>query len=383
MISGLGVLRFLVLFQIFLIGVSSATFADDGFETEARAAFLLDLETNQVLYQKNPDKLIPPASMSKLMTAYMVLEQLKDGRLKLDDTLPISEKAWKKGGSKMFVEVGKRARIDDLLRGIIVLSGNDACIVVAEGLAGSEEIFAEDMTTKGKEIGLTSSTFKNASGWPHPEHLMTVRDLATLAQRIIEEFPEYYSLFAEREFEYSGIRQPNRNLLLDRVRGADGLKTGHTNEAGYGLVASAVRDERRLISVAVGLDSANARALENERLLEYGFRRFRNYSLMTEGEEIEHASVWLGEEPTVPLVVARDIKLSLSDRARRAMKVKLTYQSPLPAPIVAGEQVAVMTIEVPGQDVDEVPVLAGADIAKADLVGRVTGALEYLIFGPS
>jgi D-alanyl-D-alanine carboxypeptidase (penicillin-binding protein 5/6) len=383
MISGLGVLRFLVLFQIFLIGVSSATFADDGFETDARAAFLLDLETNQVLYQKNPDKLIPPASMSKLMTAYMVLEQLKDGRLKLDDTLPISEKAWKKGGSKMFVEVGKRARIDDLLRGIIVLSGNDACIVVAEGLAGSEEIFAEDMTAKGKEIGLTSSTFKNASGWPHPEHLMTVRDLATLAQRIIEEFPEYYSLFAEREFEYSGIRQPNRNLLLDRVRGADGLKTGHTNEAGYGLVASAVRDERRLISVAVGLDSANARALENERLLEYGFRRFRNYSLMTEGEEIEHASVWLGEEPTVPLVVARDIKLSLSDRARRAMKVKLTYQSPLPAPIVAGEQVAVMTIEVPGQDVDEVPVLAGADIAKADLVGRVTGALEYLIFGPS
>jgi D-alanyl-D-alanine carboxypeptidase (penicillin-binding protein 5/6) len=368
---------------VFLDQVISASKADEIFETDAKAAFLLDLETDQILFEKNADLSIPPASMSKLMTAYMVLEQLKDGRLRTDDTLPISRKAWKKGGSKMFVEVGKRARIDDLLRGIIILSGNDACIVVAEGLAGSEDNFARDMTEKAKEIGLTGSMFKNASGWPHPEHRMTARDLATLARRIIEDFPEFYYIFAEQEFEYSGIRQPNRNLLLGRVRGVDGLKTGHTDEAGYGLVASAVRDERRLISVAVGLDSAQARALENERLLEYGFRRFRNYALMAEGQTVDHASVWLGSELTVPLVVDRNIKISLTDKARRALQVKLLYDSPIPAPVAMDDQIGVVRIEAPGLAPSEVPVFAGADVGKADFVGRVTGALEYLIFGPS
>ncbi len=363
--------------------ISAPSRAEDIFETNAEAALLLDLETDQVLFEKNADRQIPPASMSKLMIAYMVLEQLRDGRLRMDDTLPISEKAWKKGGSKMFVEIGKRARIDDLLRGIIVLSGNDACIVVAEGLAGSEANFARDMTLKGQEIGLTNSTFKNASGWPDPGHLMTARDLATLARRLIEDFPEYYDMFSERDFEYSDIRQPNRNLLLGRVPGVDGLKTGHTQEAGYGLVASAIRDDRRLISVAVGLDSAEARALENERLLEYGFRRFRNYSLMTKGQAIEHASVWLGREPTVPLVVDQDIKISMSEQARRALKVKLTYETPVPAPVMAGDRLASLLIEVPGIAVQEVPVFAGGDVGKADFVGRVTGALEYLIFGPS
>lgn len=376
-------LLFFVPFLIFFAVSSVPSKAEDIFETNARAAFLLDLETNQVLFEKNPDRQIPPASMSKLMTAYMVLEQLKDGRLKLDDTLPVSEKAWKKGGSKMFVELGKRSRIDDLLRGIIILSGNDACIVVAEGLAGSEANFARDMTLKGQEIGLTNSTFKNASGWPDPGHLMTARDLATLARRLIEDFPEYYEIFSERDFEYSEIRQPNRNLLLGRVPGVDGLKTGHTQEAGYGLVASAIRDDRRLISVAVGLDSAEARALENERLLEYGFRRFRNYSLMTKGQAIEHASVWLGREPTVPLVVDQDVKISMSEQARRALTVKLTYEAPVPAPVAVGDHLASIRIEAPGVVTQEVPVFAGDDVGKADLVGRVTGALEYLIFGPS
>ncbi|MDH3663294.1 MAG: D-alanyl-D-alanine carboxypeptidase [Alphaproteobacteria bacterium] len=375
-----------LLFVLFLVSWAAhvpVSRAEEVFDTNAKAAFLLDMETNQVLFEKNADRLIPPASMSKLMTAYMVLEQLKDGRLRMDDTLPISEKAWKKGGSKMFVEVGKRARVDDLLRGIVVLSGNDACIVVAEGLAGSEENFARDMTLKGKEIGLTGSTFKNASGWPDPGHVMTARDLATLARRLIEDFPDYYDMFAERDFEYSGIRQPNRNLLLGRVRGVDGLKTGHTDEAGYGLVASAIRDERRLISVAVGLDSAQARALENERLLEYGFRRFRSYALMTKGQAIEHASVWLGQEPTVPLVLDQDVKISMTAQARRALKVKLTYETPVPAPVVAGDQLAIIRIEAPGIDIPDVPVFAGGSVAKADFVGRVTGALEYLIFGPS
>ena len=372
-----------VLLLIFSAVLIPSSRAEEGFETSGKAAFLLDMDTDQVLFEKNADLLIPPASMSKLMTAYMVLEQLQGGRLRMDDTLPISEKAWKKGGSKMFVEVGKRARIDDLLRGIIVLSGNDACIVVAEGLAGSEAIFARDMTLKGREIGLANSTFKNASGWPERGHLMTARDLATLARRLIEDFPDYYGIFAERDFEYSGIRQPNRNLLLGRVRGVDGLKTGYTEASGYGLVASAIRDDRRLISVAVGLDSADARALENERLLEYGFRRFRNYSLMTKGQAVEYASVWLGQEPTVPLVIDQDVRISMSDEARRGLKIKLIYETPLPAPVIAGDRVASIRIEAPGLDARDVPVFAGGSVGRADFVGRVTGALEYLIFGPS
>lgn len=373
----------LCLLVVFSWAAFSPSKAEEAFETKANAALLLDLESDQVLFEKNADRSLPPASMSKLMTAYMVMDLLKDGRLKLDDTLPVSEKAWKKGGSKMFVEIGKRVRVDDLLRGIVVASGNDACIVIAEGLAGSEESFARDMTEKGRDIGLTDSVFKNASGWPHPEHRMTVRDLATLARRLIEDFPDYYRLFAEQSFEFSGIHQRNRNRLLERVPGVDGLKTGHTEEAGYGLVASAVRDERRLISVAVGLDSPETRERESERLLEYGFRRFRSYALLSEGQTVGHANVWLGSELTVPLVVGRKVKVSLTDRARRALKVTLLYDSPVPAPIAMDDRLGVARIEAPGLAPEDVPIFAGASVDKADFVGRVTGALEYLIFGPS
>ena len=224
------------------------------FDTPAHAAILVDQQSGQELYAKNPDLPLPPASMSKLMTVLMVFERLKEGSLSLDDTLPVSEKAWRMGGSKMFVEVGSRVRVEDLLRGIIVQSGNDACIVVAEGLAGSEEAFAEQMTRRGRELGLANSTFSNASGWPEPNHVMTARDLATLARILITDYPEYYGIFAEKEFTFSGIRQYTRNPLLYGDSGADGLKTGHTNEAGYGLTASAVRDGRRLIMVLAGLD---------------------------------------------------------------------------------------------------------------------------------
>ncbi|MGI9436866.1 MAG: D-alanyl-D-alanine carboxypeptidase family protein [Geminicoccaceae bacterium] len=375
----------LLVFLLSVAGCLNAILVNtvEAFETKAGAAILIDAETGQVLFEKNADQQRQPASMSKLMTTYMVLEQVKDGRLRMDDTLPISKKAWKKGGSKMFVEVGKRARVDDLLRGIIVLSGNDACIVVAEGLAGSEDDFATEMTRKAEEIGLTNSRFRNASGWPDPDHLMTARDLAILARRLIDDFPEHYVIFSERDFEYSGILQPNRNLLLGRVRGADGLKTGYTEASGYGLVGSAIRDGRRLIAVAMGLNSPEDRALANERLLEYGFRRFRNYALMTEGQEIGHAGVWLGDDPTVPLVIDRDVKVTMTVEARRAMQIKLIYDTPIPAPIQRGAKIASLKIEAPGYAFDEVPVFAGADVGKADFVGRVTGALEYLIFGPS
>jgi D-alanyl-D-alanine carboxypeptidase (penicillin-binding protein 5/6) len=353
------------------------------FESSAEAAILVDLEARQVLFEKHADEPVPPASMSKLMTVYMLLDQVRSGALRLDDTLPVSKKAWKKGGSKMFVEVGKRVRVEDLLRGIIVLSGNDACIVVAEALAGSEAAFAEQMTRRGKEIGLRHSRFANASGWPAPDHVMSVRDLAILAERLITEFPDFYHFFGEAEFEYSGIRQPNRNRLLNRVRGADGLKTGYTEEAGYGMVASAIRDGRRLISVVAGLDTPGARALESERLLEHGFRQFKTYQLVTAGDEVERASVWLGDRPTVPLLIGEDLRLAMTAEARAAMAVTLAYEMPLPAPVVKGSTVAQLIVTAPGITPREVPVIAGADVGRATLFGRMTNALEYLIFGPS
>mgnify|MGYP000861793801 CR=1 FL=1 len=227
------------------------------FDTSAKAAIIIDYRTGAVLFEKNADERIPPASMSKLMTAYMVFDQLKSGRLKLDDAVLVSERAWKMGGSQMFVEVGERVKVEDLIRGVIIQSGNDACVTLAEAIAGSEEEFARRMNEKAAELGLSGSSFANATGLDAPNHLMTVRDLATLAQRIITDFPEYFKYYSEREFEYAGIKQPNRNPLLQSgVPGVDGMKTGFTDGAGYGLVATAQRDDRRIITVMAGLETA-------------------------------------------------------------------------------------------------------------------------------
>jgi serine-type D-Ala-D-Ala carboxypeptidase (penicillin-binding protein 5/6) len=353
------------------------------YETPARAAILIDLQTHQVLFTKNPDEPLPPASMSKLMTVLMVFERLKQGTLALSDTLPVSEKAWRKGGSKMFVEVGSRVSVEDLLHGIIVQSGNDACIVVAEGLAGSEEAFAEQMTERAQELGLTNTTLTNASGWPDPDHKMSVGDLARLAQILIEEYPEYYEIFGDKEYEYNGIKQHARNPLLFRDVGADGLKTGHTEEAGYGLTASAERDGRRLVMVMAGLETPGQRARESERLLEYGFRNFTSFRLFTAGEPVETADVWLGTESTVPLVPEQDVVVSLSTEGRRELEVKLVYDGPIPAPVSSGSEVAHLEISAPGLEPRVVPLVAGYGVQAAGMFGRVGSAIEYLIWGSS
>jgi serine-type D-Ala-D-Ala carboxypeptidase (penicillin-binding protein 5/6) len=353
------------------------------YETLARAAILIDHDTGQVLYAKNADEPIPPASMSKLMTVLMVFERLHDGRLQLDDELTVSEKAWRMGGSKMFVEVGKRVAVKDLLRGIIVQSGNDACIVVAESLAGSEEAFAEQMTARAHELGLSQTTLKNASGWPDPGHVMSVRDLATLAGIIISEYPEYYEMFSETEFEFNGIRQYARNPLLRGDVGADGLKTGHTEDAGYGLTASATRDGRRLILVVAGLESPGQRARESERLLEHGFRDFKAYELFHAGQTVESAPVWLGDQETVPLITDQSVVLTLTPEARRALEVKVVYDGPVPAPVALGAPVAQLEITAPGIEPRRVPLIAGEEIQEAGLLGRMSSALGYLIWGRS
>ena len=350
-------------------------------ETTAREAFLVDATTGRVLLDKNSDVSMPPASMSKIMTTYLVFERLKDGRLSLDDELPVSEKAWRMGGSKMFVEVGKTVRVEDLLRGVIVQSGNDACIVLAEGLGGTEEAFAEEMTRKAREIGLTGSSFANATGWPDPNQRMTARDLATLAKRIIEDFPEYYHYYAETEFTYGGIRQMNRNPLLYKSLGADGLKTGHTEEAGYGLTASVVQGARRIILVLNGLDSRKARGEESVRLIGWAMREYDNYTLFKPGETVDQAPVWLGEAANVPLVMPEGATVTLSRKARRDMRVKVVYDAPIPAPLRAGQEVARLVVAAPGEERIEFPLMAGADVERLGFFGRIIGSLEYLVFG--
>ncbi len=350
-------------------------------ETTAREAFIIDVATGRVLLDKNADDSMPPASMSKIMTTYLVFERLKDGRLSLDDTLPVSEKAWRKAGSKMFVKVGDQVRVEDLLRGVIVQSGNDACIVLAEGLGGTEEAFAFEMTRKGREIGLTGSSFVNATGWPDPNQRMTARDLATLAMRIITDFPEYYHYYSETEFTYAGIRQSNRNPLLYKSLGADGLKTGHTEEAGYGLTASAMQGDRRVVLVLNGLESQRARSEESQRLIGWAFREFGNYTLFEAGQTVEEAGVWLGVEPTVPLIAERDLTVTLSRKARLDMVVTVVYDGPIPAPLEVGQQIATLVVTAPGEETIEVPLVAGAAVERLGFAGRVTASIKHLIFG--
>ncbi len=354
------------------------------FDTAAKAAILIDYRTGQVLFAKNPDEPRPPASMSKLMTAYLVFERLKEGSLRLEDELPVSEKAWRTGGSKMFVQVGTRVKVADLLRGMIVQSGNDACVVLAEALAGSERAFAELMNRKAPELGLTNSSFANATGLPDPDHYMSVRDLAVLARRIIREFPEYFELYSEREFTYNKIRQFNRNpLLRKKVPGVDGMKTGYTKEAGYGLVATAERDGRRLILVVAGLETARQRAIEAERLLEFGFREFREYRLFEAGAPVVEADVWLGEADKVPLVPRDLVAVTLSRQARASLEVRVRYDNPVPAPVVEGQKLGELVITASEIEPLTVPLVAGADVAKAGMLGRILGAVGYLVWGAS
>jgi len=320
----------------------------------------------------------------------VLFERLQDVRLSLYDKFYVSENAWRKGGAKtggstMFLEPSMRVRVEDLIRGIIVQSGNDACIVVAEALAGSEEAFAQEMTDKARELGMTGSTFKNSTGWPDPEHRLTAHDLAALAQLTVERFPEYYHYYTEQTFVFNGIKQSNRNPLIYKDMGADGLKTGHTEESGYGLTASAVRKDggkdRRLILVVNGLSSKKMRSTESERLLEWGFREFGNYALFKAGDVVTDASVWLGQKASVPLIIEKDLTLTLPKRARREMKVKVSFEGPVPAPLQKGQRIGTLSITAPDVTPVEIPLLAGEAVEQLGLVGRLGAALDYILWG--
>lgn len=354
------------------------------FDTTARAAYVLDVGTGTVLLSKNADEPLPPASMSKLMTLYVAFEAIRDGRLSLDERLPVSEHAMSYGGSTMFLNTQDRVRVEDLLRGIVVLSGNDACAVIAEALSpdGTEAGFARYMTKRAQQMGMTNSTFANSNGWPAAGHRMSVHDLAILAQRLIEDFPEFYPLFAETEFAFDG-RAPsntrNRNPLLTLGIGADGLKTGHTQEAGYGLVGSAKQGDRRVIFVITGLDSETRRAEEAEALVNWSFRQFAEKTVARAGSPVAQAPVWMGREQSVGLAPAEDVTVLLPVLFDDKVEAEVVYASPLKAPLRAGQVVAELVVKPEGLPEIRRDLVAAAEVPLGGYFVRLKTAAEALI----
>ncbi|WP_428375219.1 D-alanyl-D-alanine carboxypeptidase family protein [Lichenicoccus sp.] len=349
-------------------------------DTEARWAFILDADTGSVLLQKAADEPMPPSSLTKMMTAYLVFQALAEQHLKLDQTLPVSERAWRMQGSKMFVPLGGQISVEDLIRGMLIQSGNDACIVLAEGIAGSEDQFVVLMNQQAKRMGLTKTQFRNATGWPDPDHHMSARDIATLARHVIQDYPQYYHYFSEKDYKFNNIAQGNRNVLVDKGL-ADGLKTGHTDAGGFGLCASSERDGRRIIMVLNGLPSSRARAEEGARLLGWAFINFEDVKLFTRYETIQSVPVWLGRQPVVPAVTRDDVVLTLPHGWRSHVKIRVDYASPLPAPVAAGAQVAILTLSGAGPTDLTYPLFASVAVPRLSLPNRAIAVIEHSIGG--
>jgi D-alanyl-D-alanine carboxypeptidase (penicillin-binding protein 5/6) len=361
--------------------------AEQPYVAKAEEAILLDARTGRVLFEKNADQPVPPASMSKLMTMIMVFEALRSGTLSLDQKFKVSQDAWKRGGapsggSTMYAELNSEVALEDLIKGVVVHSANDACIVIAENMAGSEPAFADLMTARARELGATNATFKNATGLPDPGHQMRVRDLAILARYIINTFPEYYKYYSIPEFTWNNITQQNRNPLLKDYPGADGMKTGYTKEAGYGLIGSAQRDGRRLVMVIAGLKTINERRQEAQGLLDWGFKQFRTVDVYAKGDRVGQARVWGGTERHVALLAAGDVRVALTPQEKEMAEVKLAYTGPLIAPVEAGQQVGSVRFIVDGVTVADVPVVtAGAITEEPSMWSRAVDSVFMMVFG--
>jgi len=368
-------------FVAFLALVFLATAPAHAFDTQARAAFVYDVTTRTVLLEKDADVPIPPASMSKLMTLNMLFEALHDGRVTMETQFGVSTRAKNMGGSTMFLNENDRPTVEELIQGIIVLSGNDACVVVAEGLAGSEDAFARLMNDRAATLGLTGSTFANASGWPNPNHRMSVHDLGMLAVRLITEFPEYYGYFGQKEYPYDN-RAPdnrfNRNPLLSLGIGADGLKTGHTSEAGYGIVGSATQGTRRIVFVVSGLNSEKERAEESERIVNWAFRQFVQKNVIAKGTEVARADVWMGDHHEIGLVTADDVSLLLPALERDVLSAEVVYRGPIEAPLTAGQEVADLVVTLKDLPPAHVPLVSDRDVARGGFLPRLRSAALVL-----
>jgi len=349
-------------------------------DTTATEAYVLDFDTGAVLLDKNAENQIQPASLSKLMTVYLLFDALKKGEVKLEDTFPVSKEAWALNeGSTMFVGIGDQIRVEDLIRGIIVQSGNDACLVVAEGLAGTEATFVERMNAKAKELGLTQSHFDNPHGLEDPKQLMTAHDVAWLAHHLIADFPEYYHYFSEKEFVFNGIKQGNRNPLLYKDPTVDGLKTGHLSISGYSVAVSAKRDGRRIIAVLIGTNSMQERSDESAKVLDWAYREFDDYTVAKAGSVLADAPVWLGQAETVPLAVGKDLLVTLPRATHDQLTAKAVFDGPIPAPITAGQEVGKVVISAPGMADMEVPLVAGKDVPKLGFFGRMIATLKHFV----
>ena len=375
-----------VVFAVAFIGMAwHATAAE--ILTPAKQAYITDFESGKVLFAKDAEVPMKPASMAKIMTVFIVFQRVADGSLRLDDKFLVSEKAWRKGGSRSFVEVGSRVSVSDLLHGVIVQSGNDAAIVLAEGIAGTEQAFAEEMNFWAEKLGMAQTNFRNATGWPDPDLQTSAKDLNILTTELIKRFPvdsypDLYPIFAKREFTYNKISQPNRNPLVYGTKGADGLKTGHTEESGYGLVGSAVRDGQRVVMVLNGMDSMKQRSTESRRLIDLIFREYKSYEFFKQGQPVDQANVWLGTAPQVDLVLDAPLKMLLSRKDRQAMEISLQWLDPVPAPIRAGDQIGTLVVTLP-DEVTKMPLRAAQNVDTLGLFNRIGAAVKYLIFGAS
>jgi D-alanyl-D-alanine carboxypeptidase (penicillin-binding protein 5/6) len=351
----------------------------------AKQAHVTDFATGKVLFSKDADAPMKPASMAKIMTVFVAFQRIADGQLGMDDKFTISEKAWKKGGSRTFLEVGRTVSVRELLYGIIVQSGNDAAIVLAEGISGTENAFVQEMNFWAKKIGMKNTNFRNSTGWPDPDLTTTAADLNIMTAELIrrfpaDEYPDLYPIFAKREYTYNKIRQPNRNPLVYGTVGADGLKTGHTEESGYGLVGSAERDGQRVIMVLNGMTSMKQRSSESRRLMDLMFREFKTYRFFDKGQPVDRANVWLGNATKVDLVLDASLHLLLSYQERRDLKLSVQWLDPVPAPIVAGDQLGTLTVDINGES-RKLALRAGQNVPVLGMFDRVSAAVKYLIFG--
>ncbi|MDB5397685.1 MAG: D-alanyl-D-alanine carboxypeptidase [Rhodospirillales bacterium] len=369
--------------------LSASTFMSPvamAYESNAKQAILVDVTGRRVLYEKNADQHMPTSSMSKMMTIYMVFDALKAGKIHLDDEFTVSEHAWrqtyKQDESSMFLPINGRVKVEDLVRGVVIQSGNDATVVLAEGIGGSESQFVDEMNEKAKQIGLSDSHFMNPHGMPDPNHYSTARDLATLAERLVEDFPEYYHFFGELEYTYNNIKQGNRNPLLYHAgSGADGLKTGHTDAGGYGLTGSAIRDGRRLIVVVNGLPSMQARADDPQSLLDYGFNEFKAYTLFKAGETVEKVATWEGVQPFVPLVIETPVTVTLNFAEKKGVKAVVKMPETVKAPIEAGQLVGKLVVSIPGMPDEEFPLKTASAVERLGFFPRIAMAANYLLGG--
>lgn len=375
---------------VLMLCVMTAPITATAFETSAQAAYIFDQTTGTVLLSKNAQEPLPPASMSKLMTIYMAFEAVADGRLIIDEELTVSSHAAGYGGSSMFLDTTDRVTVEDLLRGVIVLSGNDASAVLAEALSpdGSEAGFARMMTERARQMGMMNSTFANSNGWPAVGHRMSMEDLGILADRLISDFPTFYPLFAETEFAFDGrvpSNSSNRNPILSMGLGADGLKTGHTQEAGYGLVGSAKQGDRRVIFVITGLETPQARSEESAKIINWAFRQFAEKDVVSAGTQIATADVWMGDVPTVGLTVAEDLSLLVPILNQGEIEADVVFEGPVEAPITAGQPLGELVITLNDLPEKRIPLVADADVARGGFATRLRTAALVLWqkFGPA